>query len=249
MKRNIFKLFLNKFLAYPIWVKQVVYYRLWQNMSENNCANYIINNSDGILSLHIPTLSFQGKQELWDKKGGFDSNLYNFLKYSHDGYTILEIALNMFLSIEEVSKLYLFCLEQGYIEKPERQEITAMAEFIAGKIKAGEYYIANGTLTNEQIEKALTMQKIFEEKGEHHLIGKVLTELGFIKEEDIKTLFKLKSDARKRFVINPEQLPNRDDDVRDYDKLEEENKQLKKENKALKKALSTILNTVKKYDI
>ncbi len=85
MKRNIFKLFLNKFLAYPLWVKQVVYYRLYQNMKENNCERFIINNSNRIFSMNIPTLTFQGKNELWDKTSGLDTNIYNFLKIIHDG--------------------------------------------------------------------------------------------------------------------------------------------------------------------
>lgn len=249
MKRNIFKLFLNKFLAYPLWIKQVVYYRLWQNMQENECDRFIIKNADGILSLHIPTLTFQGKQELWDKKGGLDSNIYNFLKYSHNGYTILEIALNMFLSVEEVSKLYLFCIEQNLIEKPENIEIQAMAEFISGKIRTGEYFLLNGSIDQYQLDMALAEQRNFQDNGEHILIGKIFVRMGYLTEEVVKTTFKLKSDAKKRFVINPDQLPDSNEEVRDYDKLEAENKQLKKENKALKQAMASIVNTVKNYDI
>ena len=249
MNRNIFKMFLNKFMSYPLWVKQVVYYRLWQNMQENNCEKFIIKNADGIFALHIPTLTFQGKQELWYKKSGLDTNIYNFLKYVHSGYTILEIALNMFLSVEEVAKLYIFCIEQNFIEVAPYPEIQAMSEFIAGKIKTGEYFLKNGSLELDQLDYALAEQRKLDDRGEHILIGKIFVRLGFITEETIKTLFKLKTDAKKRFVINPELIPDSNDDTGTIEKLQEENKKLKKENQALKKALSSIVNTVKNYDI
>ena len=249
MSRNIFKMFLNKFMSYPLWIKQVVYYRLWQNMVENNCDKYIINYADGIFALHVPTLTFQGKQELWDKKSGLDSNIYNFLKYVHSGYTVLEIALNMFLSVEEVAKLYVFCIEQNFIEVAPYPEIQAMSEFIAGKIKTGEYFLKNGSIEIDQLDYAIAEQRKLDDRGEHFLIGKILVRLGYITEETIRTLFKLKADSKKRFVLNPNSIPASGEDVTAADKLQEENDNLKKENQALKKTLSSILNTVKNYDI
>lgn len=249
MKRNLFKLFVNKFMAYPLWVKQVVYYRLWQNMQENNCDRYILKYPEKIFSMHIPTLTFHGKQELWDKSGGLDSNIYNFLKFSHSGYTLLEISLNMFMSLEEVSKLYIFCINQKLLELPEYIEILAMAEFIAGKIRTGEYYLKCGYVEIDQLELALAEQRRNDERGEHILIGKLFVKLGFMTESSIKTLFKLKADAKKRFVINPEFLPDSESIVRDIDKLAEEVKQLRKENKALKETMATIVGAVKNYDI
>ncbi len=248
MKRNIFKLFLNKFLAYPLWVKQVVFYRLWQNMQEQNCDRFVINHPDKNFAMHIPTLTFRGKQELWDKKGGLDGNIYNFLKFSHDGYNILEIALNMFMSMEEVSKLYIFCYEQKLIELPEQIEVHAMAEFISGKITTGEYFLKIGSIEQDQLDYALAEQHKTDDKNDHLLIGKIFVNLGYLTEATIKTVFKLKTDAKKRFVINPENLPDNKDDTKSIDKYKEEIQKLKDENKALKKAMTKIVNAVKTYD-
>ncbi len=248
MKRNVFKLFVNKLLAYPLWVKQAVYYRLYQNMKENYCESYIIKNIDNIFAMHIPTLTFQGKNELWDKAGGLDSNIYNFLKYVHSEYNILEIALNMFLSIEEVAKYYIFCLEQNYIEAPEADEIYAMAGFIAGKFPTGDYFLKNGTITIDQFDAAIAEQKRMDDRGQHELIGKILVRLGFITEESVKTLFRLKSDAKKRFVLDPDIYPSIEEPVNDIKKLETELEALKKENQALKHSMAKIVEMVKKYD-
>lgn len=248
VKRNIFKLFINKLLAYPLWVKQAVYYRLYQNMKENYCERYIVKNIDNIFSMHVPTLTFQGKNELWDKSGGLDSNIYNFLKFVHSEYTILEISLNMFMSIEEVAKLYIFCLEQNYIEAPHAEEIYAMAGFISGKFPVGDYFLKNGSITVEQLDAALAEQHRVQERGEKELIGKILVRLGFVTQESIKTLFKLKADARKRFVLDPAIYPDSEQSITDVKRLEDEVKALKNENNALKQTMARIIEMVKKYD-
>jgi len=249
MKRNIFKLFTNKFLSYPLWVKQVVFYRLWQNMTENNCEKFIINYPDKLFSMHIPTLTFQGKQELCSKNSGLDNNIYNFLKFSHNGYSILESALNMFMSIEEISKLYIFCLEQNYITAPEKDDIYIMAGFISGKFPIGEYFLRIGDITSEDLKLALKEQADIPENKEHKLLGEILVKHGKISEKDLLTLFKLKSDAKKRFVINPEFLPEEESNKNIINKLQKEITILKEENKALKKTMSKIVDTVKNYDI
>ena len=249
MKRNIFKLFLNKFLSYPLWVKQVVYYRLWQNMVENVCDNSVINNADGLLAMHVPTLTFTGKQELWDKVSGWDNNIYNFLKYVHSGYSIMEAALNMFMSMEEISKLYIFCLEQNYFEAPENNEIYALAGFIAGKFPTGDYFLKNGTISVDQLESAINTQKELNRKGQHKFLGEILTEQGALVKNDLDLLFKLKSDAGKRFVLEPEFLPENHTEKKLISQMENKLSELQKENDALKKTMTEIVNTVKNYDI
>ncbi len=91
-------------------------------------------------------LLLSGKTEMWNKISGLDTNIYNFLNLCYEGYSILEISLNTFLSMEEVAKHCIFCIEQNYIEIPDSQEVFAMAGFIAGKFKTGEYYRINGLL-------------------------------------------------------------------------------------------------------
>lgn len=249
MKRNIFKLFLNKFLAYPLWIKQVIYYRLWQNMKENNCENLVMNLENNLMAMHIPTLTFQGKQELLDKKLGLDSNIYNFLKYSHNDYSIMETALNMFMSVEEIAKIYIFCLEQNYIVAPQNDEIYVMAGFISGKFPIGDYLLRKKIISREQLDYALKEQILQDERGPHKLLGEILISSGSVREQDIKLLFKLKSDSKKRFVLNPEFLPENKNEEKLINKMEREIKALKAENKALKSVMTKIVNTVKNYDI
>ncbi len=249
MKKNIFNLFLSKLLEYPLWVKQVVYLKLFQNMRNYHCERYVAANPNKLFSTYVPTVTFIGKTEMWNKISGLDTNIYNFLTLCYEGYSILEISLNTFLSMEEVAKHCIFCIEQNYIEVPDNTEVFAMAGFIAGKFKTGEYYRINGAITIDQLDYAIMEQRRLDDRMEHKLFGKVLVDLGFVTEENVKTLFILKNDARRRFILDSDkmataQLP--DQERADYDKEIEE---LKKENKALKQRLMQLLDIVKdKYD-
>ena len=249
MKRNVFKLFINKFLEYPLWIKQAVYYEISQDMKRNNCENYIIGHAGEIFALYKPILTYQGQNILQSKEPVLDSNIYNFLKFVHSGYSILEIALNMFLSMEEISKLFVFCINQEFLEKPKSNEILSLSGFIAGKFLTGEYFLNNGTITREQLELAINEYQKDIKKGKKKFFGEILTECGFVPKETIKLLFAIKSDAAKRFVMNPENLPNSKQELSEIDKLKNELKSLKDENLALKKTMGKIVNAVKNYDI
>lgn len=248
MKKNLFELFIGKLLAYPLWVKQVVYYRLYLDMQANYCERFIIKNADSIFALYVPTVTFSGKTELWDRKCGLDTNIYNFLRLSNEGYNILEISLNTFLSVEEVAKHFMFCLEQNYIEKPEEAEVYAMGGFIAGKFRTGEYYKENGSITIDQLDEAVMTQKRLDDRMHHKLFGKILVELGFITEKNIKTLFTLKADAKKRFILDYSLVPKSELVQSDREKLEGKINLLQNENEALKRKMTQLLKLVSKND-
>lgn len=245
MKKNLFELFIGKLLDYPLWVKQVVYYRLYLNMQQNYCERFIIKNSDGIFSMYVPTVTFKGKTELWERKCGLDTNIYNFLRLCGEGYNILEISLNTFLSVEEVAKHFIFCIEQEYIEKPDKEEIYAMGGFIAGKFRTGEYYKENGSITIDQLDQAVMTQKRLDDRMEHKLFGKILVELGFITEKNVKTLFTLKADAKRRFILDYSIVPKSELVQSEKEKLEAKINLLTNENEALKRKMTHLLQLIK----
>lgn len=249
MKKNIFNIFIDKLIEYPLWVKQVVFLKLYRNMRSFYCDRYIINHSDKLFSTYVPTVTFQGKTEMWNKMSGLDTNIYNFLTLCYEGYSILEISLNTFLSMEEVAKHCIFCIEQNYIEIPDSQEVFAMAGFIAGKFKTGEYYRVNGSITIDQLDYAIMEQRRLDDRREHKLFGKILVDLGFVTEQNVKTLFVLKNDARRRFILESDKMAKAQLPDQEKANYESEIEELKKENKALKQRLMHLLDLVKdKYD-
>ena len=248
MKKNLFELFMGKLLAYPLWVKQAVYYRLYLNMKENYCERFVINNADNLFAFYNPTVTFKGKTELWDRTSGLDSNIYNFLRLCVEGYSILEISLNTFLSMEEAAKNFMFCLEQNFIEKPESDEVYAMGGFIAGKFRTGEYYKINGSITIDQLDQAVMTQRNLDDRMEHKLFGKILVDLGFITEKNVQTLFTLKADAKQRFILDYSLVPETELVTSEKERLLAKIELLEKANDALKRKMTHLLHLMAKDD-
>jgi len=243
LRKNIFELFLDKVLNVPLWIKQVLYLKLVKEMQHYNCEDFLREKSDDIFSTFVPIMTFKGKTELMERKCGLDNNIYNFLQCCENGYSILEISVNTFLSMEEVAKYYEFCLEQSFVKTPDSQEIHAMAGYISGKFRIGEYFKQRGSITVDQLQKAILENREFEDKK----FGEILVELGYIKSEDLMSVLILKEEAQKRFILDYNTLPKPETEYSSSDKkYEEEISSLKDENLKLKQKLVQLLELVKK---
>ena len=244
MRNNIFTLFLNKVFAVPFWVKQVMFLKLQQEMRDYACEEFLRTHpTDDIFATHIPTITFKGKTELIERKCGLDSNIYNFLSCCEENFSILEISVNTFLSMEEVAKYSEFCLEQNFIKNPNSVEILSMAGFISGKFRTGEYFKQKGTITVDQLSEAINVY----EKTTDKKFGEVLVALSFLTEDDLKAPLALKEEAKKRFILDHSTMPKSETAyTNDNQKYEDEISTLKEENQKLKQKLLQLLDLVKK---
>ena len=247
MKKNILDLFLEKVLDVPLWIKQVIYLKLEKEMKELSCDNFLKEHPNDIFSTFVPTLTFKGKTELTERKCGLDNNIYNFLQGCANEYSMVEICVNTLLSMEEVAKYYELCLEQNFIKVPDSKEIHAMAGFIAGKFRTGEYFKQKGVLSVDQLQQAILANRDAQESGNPKKFGEILIELGFIKEDDIKALVILKEEAKKRFILDYNTVPKPETTfTNDNQKYEEEIANLKDENLKLKRKMLQLLELVKR---
>ena len=247
MKKNIFYLFFEKILNVPLWIKQVIYLRLAKEMQEYECEDFLRNNPNDTYSTFVPTLTFKGKTELMERKCGLDNNIYNFLQACANEYCMLEISINTFLSMEEVSKYYELCLEQNFIKVPDSKEIHAMAGYIAGKFRIGEYFKQKGVLSVDQLQQAILANRDASEKGQPKKFGEILVELGYVKENDLKAVLILKEEAKKRLILDYNTVPQPETAyTSDSQKFEDEINNLKDENTKLKRKLLQLLELVKR---
>lgn len=244
MKQNNFSLFLQKVENFPMWIKQAICLKLSEDIKAEVCEKFLEENSDNIFSLYKPILTFKGREELKNRKTGLDLNLYNFLSACESDLTILDISLNTFLSMEEVSKYFIFCVEQGFVERPENIEIEAMAGFLAGKFRTGEYFAKKGIISEEQVKKAVDFQSKSSKK-----FAEILVDMGFITEEDVNAMLSFKEDAQKRFILDYNDVPEGKEEFFDKEeKYKKEIEDLKFENENLKKKISQLLEIVRRYD-
>ncbi len=249
MKKNIFELFLDKVFNVPFWVKIVMYLKLADEMKEQAFENMLQNNRDEIFATFVPTITFKGKTELSERKYGLDNNIYNFLQCCLNEYSMLEISVNTFLSMEEIAKYYELCLEQNFIKKPESLEIHAMAGYIAGKFRTGEYFKQKGVINVDQLQQTILAHKAAQESGNPKRFGEVMIELGLVTEEDLKAILILKDESKKRFILDYNTVPKPETQFSsDNQKYEEEIAVLKDENIKLKRKMLQLLELVKRND-
>src|SRR5574344_593674 len=240
------KLFLDKLMEFPLWVKQIVYLRLYQNLSSVLSEDFITTNEKELFHIYVPILSFSGKTELVERKAGLDENIYNFLENVNENMSMLEISMNKFWTMEETAKYFIFCLDQNYIKTPESVYIIAMAGFMAGKFRTGEYFKRTNKINVDQLEKAISTQKQLIAEGKPMKIAQIMISLGYVTEKDTTSLLLLKEEASKRFILDtnivPQIVSSQPDET---PKLKETIKKLTEQNELLKTQLNKILTYVK----
>ena len=229
---------MNKISDMPLYIKQILCERLYSELSDFAC-NDILKNGENFSSYN-PTLTFKGETELTKKEIGLDRNIYNFLELSKKGLGIAEISVNTFLTLEEVSKHFEFCIEEKLVEKPESSAIYALVEYLSGKIFLGEYLLKIGKITEEQLNNAINQD------ANGKKFGEILISSGYVTPADIKAVLKLKEEAQKRFVLDCDVVPSSQMEcVNDSLRQKDEISNLKSENKKLKAQLNKLLELVK----
>jgi len=246
IENNMFEAFFNGILSFPMWVKQTMYVKIKENL-ENELQGYIhLVNAQDQFQLYVPTLTYRGKNELKNREHVLGQNYYTFLLGVSNRQNIIEMTLNNFWTLEESSKLFIDCMQKELVHKPDKESLEAIAAYMAGKIRLGEFFKTMGKMDVGQLEQALRIQKEREQKtGEKTKIAAILIEMGIITQEDTKILLMLKEEAKKRFILDfgiggvNSDIMNEDDSIIT---LQRNIKQLAQENKILKDRLRKILN-------
>ena len=146
--------------------------------------------------------------------------------------------------MEEVAKYFIFCIEQGYIERPVNIEIDAMAGFIAGKFRTGEYFKEKGIISDEQLEKAVDISAKSRKK-----FAEILVDMGLITQDDVSVMLTFKEEAKKRFVLDYNAVPQgKNEFCSKEDEYIKEIEELKAENEKLKKRIIRLLEIVRGND-
>lgn len=271
MPKNILLIFLNKLFEFPLWVKQIIYLKLYKHLEDFLSEDFIQIKEEDVFHVNVPVLTFLGRTELTDRKNRCEENVYTFLANVSEGLTILETAMNNFWTLEEVAKQYIFCLEQDYIKAPDSPFIPAMAGFMSGKYRTGEYFKRTGKIDVDQLEQTIVKQKEYAERGNPMKMAEVMISLGFITEKDCSSLLVIKEEAKKRFILDSTIIPKdfsgqmpvpiqtdasstaqqeSSVDVTKYrdeiSRLTEQNTKLTEQNNKLKVQLTRILAFVKK---
>ncbi len=233
MKRNFLGQYLNKIANFPAWAKEIIYNKLSEDIRDEN-PSYVF-------ATYKPVLTYKGRCELDFKKSGFDTNIYNILESCDRDYAISEIALNTYLSLEEIATYFLFCVDEGFLELPDDSRILNLAGFLTGKFRTGEYFVNNGTISESQLDDVISKQ---ENTHSNKKFGQYLIDSGFISQKQLDIILNIKEEAKKRFILDHNEIPKVSEAIQN--EYEKQIEHLKSENQQLKSKLEQLLTIVRK---
>ena len=246
MKKSLFIGFMERILAFPLWIKQTIFLNLSKDLDTYLSNEFLDVKEDELFHIYEPELSELGQTELLTKESNFDESIYSFLNCCTKGMSLIEIAIENNFTMEEVSKAFTFCRTSGFFSKDVPKLISAIAGFIAGKYRTGEYFIRAEKMTIEQLDEVLNKQQEINASGKHVFIAELMVQMGFVLERDVKSIIFMKEEAGKRFSLDASEVPNITLEKESYD-IRVENTRLKEENEILKQKLDALLTFIKEH--
>jgi len=246
MSKSLYLGFMEKLLAFPLWIKQTVFLDLSKDLVNYLSNEFLDVEEDELFHVYKPELSEVGQNELFTKESKFDESIYTFLDCCSKGMSLIEIAIENNFTMEEVSKAFTFCKTSGFFSKDVPKLVSAIAGFIAGKYRTGEYFIRAGKMTIEQLDEVLNKQQEMNESGKHVFIAELMVQMGFVRERDVKSVIFMKEESGKRFSLNADEVPSITTERENYD-IRVENTRLKEENEILKQKMDALLTFIKEH--
>ena len=246
MSKSLFLGFMEKILAFPLWIKQIIFLNLSEDLNTYLSNEFLDVERGELFHIYKPTLSDLGQNELLTKESKFDESIYTFLNCCSKGMSLIEIAIENNFTMEEVSKAFTFCKTSGFFSSEVPKLVSATAGFIAGKYRTGEYFIRAGKMTIEQLDEVLNKQQEMNEAGKHVFIAELMVQMGFVEEKDVKSIIFMKEESGKRFSLNPDEVPTYALEKESFD-IRVENTRLKEENEILKQKIDALLTFIKDH--
>ena len=244
MRADSFKIFVTKILALPVWVKQIIHFQIRTDLKRTFKNQQVDVDPVYLFQAYRPHITYNGKVELEKRNKGHEESMYTFLREAEAGKSIIDIALDCFLTLEEISKIYVVAVQNQYVAQPMSTVVQAQAEFYAGTIKTGELLMKVGRISIDQLDTALRRQKQLKDQGRNVYIAELITELGFIEKDAIISMLIMKEEAKKRLIFNVS-LNATDDSDANLITLKKQVEKLAYENNYLKTKLRAILNVNK----
>ncbi len=246
--QKVSELFIQNIKNLPIWVKQVIAKEIMEDLtSKIDEFKELVQDSD-LFQYMIPKLTFKGKQELTERSMRLSEGYYAFLQDSLEGDTIFEMTLKNNWTLADTAKIFIRLIELEFVqvENYATNKKIAIAMFVAGKIKTGEFLKRIGKIDVQQLEQAIRYQKELNDEGRHIKMASILIKMGFITDKGLDSLLLLKDEARKRLStissLTSVDYAKTGSENEQFIRLQREIARLENENIIMKKRLKKLLN-------
>lgn len=246
--QKISDLFIQNIKNLPIWVKQVVAKELMQDLKSKLDEFVELLQTDDLFQEMCPKLTFKGKQELDNHSLNLSDGYYIFMKDLSEGSNLFEITIKNNWTFADSSKIFIKLNELEFLQISDvtNNKNIAIAMFIAGKIKTGEFIKRIGKINAIQLEQAIRYQKQLNDEGRHIKMASVLIKLGFITDKGLDSLLILKDEAKKRLPtgvgLYSIKCETEEEEIDQISRMQREISRLENENIIMKKRLKKLLN-------
>ncbi len=241
-------LFIQNIRNLPIWVKQVITKEILEDLRKKLDEFSQLVDADDLFQYMCPKLTFKGKQELQGRNLRLSEGYYIFMKDLSEGNNIFEITIKNNWTFADSAKIFCRLNELEFLQIDDylTNKNIAIALFIAGKIKTGEFLKRIGKINAIQLEQAIRYQKKLNEEGRHIKMASILIKMGFITDKGLDSLLLLKDEAKKHLSfgigLTSAKLPDGSQNDDQIARLQREIARLENENIIMKKRLKKLLN-------
>jgi hypothetical protein len=194
-----YKRFYNSIRNLPIWVKQVIYYTLQDEIEENIQQNIQLVNREDLLQFYVPERTFKGDREMQDKYYNLREELYLFLENCDGETNMATIAMNNGWSLTEVAKFMVELITIEFLQKPGSDMMATFANFLCGNIRLGEYCKRIDKIGIDSLVEALNYQQKAQKSGKKLGIGDILVEMGMLTAQERDEILRFKEDSARTF--------------------------------------------------
>lgn len=247
--QKISDLFIQNIKNLPMWVKQVITKEIFDELNKKMEEFSELADINNLFQYMCPKVTFKGKQELKERAMGLSEGYYIFLQDLVDENNIFEITIKNNWTLADSAKIFCRLYEMEFLLIPDytTNKTIAVALFIAGKLKTGEFLKRINKISVIQLEQAIRYQKELNEEGRHIKMASILIKLGFITDIGFDSLLLLKDEAKRRLPLNigfiSEKLVVTSEDANgQFARMQREISRLENENIIIKRRLKKILN-------
>lgn len=246
--QKISDLFIQNIKNLPMWVKQVITKEIFDDLNKKLEEFSELAEVTDLFQYMCPKVTFKGKQELQEKTIGLSEGYYIFLQDLMDGCNIFEITIKNNWTLADSAKIFVRLCELEFLQIPDyaTNKNVAIALFIAGKLKTGEFLKRINKISTIQLEQAIRYQKELNDEGRHIKMASILIKMGFITDKGLDSLLLLKDEAKKRLPVNvgfiSTKVGTAEDDQDQVSRMQREISRLENENIIMKKRLKKLLN-------
>ena len=196
------KLF-GELMSLPLWVKLSLFLDLKSELSHYLSGTSLENlGTEEPIALYTPRLTVDGENFL--KTAPSDSMMKPLLSDCKMNLSTLDLCLRHHLSLADFCEQILRAIDQRWVVSPQSTKTCASLEYLAGRIRIGEYLVKAGFIRPEQLDQALRAQKYIDEAMDDHTkLANILINLGYITRKDSETILFLKAESQKQVPKSP----------------------------------------------